>query len=238
VKCLPSHIKSATRPHLHARRIVDAVIKVIVEEDGLHDQIDFGNEQTALIRALQLRIPLSVPTGFSHKFEKGGKMRKRLPLTVASIAMMLPVIATAQDPFPCPTNMVCGNKTPDQIPNSLAARLWLKAMYNTLNDTTYTSHYHDRMVRLEFSEPDIAAFLPLLRAWLDDTQALVTVHNNAVDNGTSHGAELKTFQQTRANRALRIFTDVQDVLSSDGQTKLATAIQNFKANIRMDKGVI
>jgi hypothetical protein len=40
---------------MHGGKIVDAVIKAIIEKtDGLHYQIDFGNEQTALISERQV----------------------------------------------------------------------------------------------------------------------------------------------------------------------------------------
>jgi hypothetical protein len=43
------------RVSLHGRKIVDAVINSIIDKtDGLHYQIDFGNEQTALARASQI----------------------------------------------------------------------------------------------------------------------------------------------------------------------------------------
>jgi hypothetical protein len=40
---------------MHGGKIVDAVIKAIIDKtDALHYQIDFGNEQTALIREWQI----------------------------------------------------------------------------------------------------------------------------------------------------------------------------------------
>jgi hypothetical protein len=40
---------------MHGGKIVDAVIKAIIDKtDGLHYQIDFGNEQTALISERQV----------------------------------------------------------------------------------------------------------------------------------------------------------------------------------------
>ena len=43
------------RVSMHGGKIVDAVIKAIIERtDGLHYQVDFGNEQTALLRASQV----------------------------------------------------------------------------------------------------------------------------------------------------------------------------------------
>jgi hypothetical protein len=40
---------------MHGGKIVDAVIKAIIDKtDELHYQIDFGNEQTALIRERQI----------------------------------------------------------------------------------------------------------------------------------------------------------------------------------------
>ncbi len=43
------------RVSMHAGRIIDAVIKAIIDKtDGLHYQVDFGNEQTALIREWQI----------------------------------------------------------------------------------------------------------------------------------------------------------------------------------------
>jgi hypothetical protein len=40
---------------MHGGKIVDAVIKAILDKtDGLHYQIDFGKEQTALIREWQV----------------------------------------------------------------------------------------------------------------------------------------------------------------------------------------
>jgi hypothetical protein len=43
------------RVSMHGGKIVDAVIKAIIDRtDGLHYQIDFGNEQTALVRASQI----------------------------------------------------------------------------------------------------------------------------------------------------------------------------------------
>jgi hypothetical protein len=43
------------RVSMHGGKIVDAVIKAIIEKtDGLHYQVDFGSEQTALIRAWQI----------------------------------------------------------------------------------------------------------------------------------------------------------------------------------------
>jgi hypothetical protein len=40
---------------MHGGKIVDAVIKAIIgKADGLHYQIDFGIEQTALIREKQI----------------------------------------------------------------------------------------------------------------------------------------------------------------------------------------
>jgi hypothetical protein len=43
------------RVSMHGGRIVDAVIKAIIDKtDGLHYQVDFGNEQTALVRASQV----------------------------------------------------------------------------------------------------------------------------------------------------------------------------------------
>jgi hypothetical protein len=43
------------RQSMHGGKIVDAVIKAIIDNtDGLHYQIDFGKEQTALVRASQV----------------------------------------------------------------------------------------------------------------------------------------------------------------------------------------
>jgi hypothetical protein len=43
------------RVSMHGGRIVEAVVKAIIEKtDGLHYQVDFGNGQTALVRASQL----------------------------------------------------------------------------------------------------------------------------------------------------------------------------------------
>jgi hypothetical protein len=40
------------RVSMHGSKIVEAVIKAIIDKtDGVHYQIDFGNEQTALVRA-------------------------------------------------------------------------------------------------------------------------------------------------------------------------------------------
>jgi hypothetical protein len=40
---------------MYGGKIVGAVIKAIIDRtDGLHYQIDFGNEQTALVRASQI----------------------------------------------------------------------------------------------------------------------------------------------------------------------------------------
>jgi hypothetical protein len=40
---------------MHGGKIVDAVIKAIIDKtDALHYQIDFGNEQTALISEQQV----------------------------------------------------------------------------------------------------------------------------------------------------------------------------------------
>jgi hypothetical protein len=40
---------------MHGGKIVDALVKAIIDKtDGLHYQIDFGNEQTALVRASQV----------------------------------------------------------------------------------------------------------------------------------------------------------------------------------------
>ena len=43
------------RVNLHTGRIEDAVVRATVERtDGLHLQVDFGNEQTALIHEKQV----------------------------------------------------------------------------------------------------------------------------------------------------------------------------------------
>jgi hypothetical protein len=43
------------RVSMHGGKIVDAVIKAIIDKsDGVHYQVDFGNEQTALVRASQV----------------------------------------------------------------------------------------------------------------------------------------------------------------------------------------
>jgi hypothetical protein len=43
------------RVSMHGGKIVGAVMKAIIDKtDGLHYQIDFGNEQTALVGASQV----------------------------------------------------------------------------------------------------------------------------------------------------------------------------------------
>jgi hypothetical protein len=40
---------------MHGGKVVDAVIKAVIDRtDGLHYQIDFGNEQTALVHEWQV----------------------------------------------------------------------------------------------------------------------------------------------------------------------------------------
>jgi hypothetical protein len=40
---------------MHSGKIVDAIIKAIIDKtDGLHYQVDFGNQQTALISERQV----------------------------------------------------------------------------------------------------------------------------------------------------------------------------------------
>jgi hypothetical protein len=50
-----SKVGDPIRVSMHGGKVVDAVIKAIIEKtDGLRYQIDFGNEQTALIREWQI----------------------------------------------------------------------------------------------------------------------------------------------------------------------------------------
>jgi hypothetical protein len=43
------------RVSMHGGKIIDAVIKAVIDRtDGVHYQVDFGNEQTALARASQV----------------------------------------------------------------------------------------------------------------------------------------------------------------------------------------
>jgi hypothetical protein len=51
----PPKVGDHIRVSMHGGKIVDAVIKAIIDKtDGLHYQIDFGNVQTALIREWQI----------------------------------------------------------------------------------------------------------------------------------------------------------------------------------------
>jgi molybdopterin-binding protein len=51
----PHKVGDRIRVSMHGGKIVDAVIKAIIDKtDGLHYQIDFGKEQTALVRASQV----------------------------------------------------------------------------------------------------------------------------------------------------------------------------------------
>jgi hypothetical protein len=49
------HIGDAVRVKLHDGRIVDATIRAVIEEDDkLQVQVDYGHEETALIKASQV----------------------------------------------------------------------------------------------------------------------------------------------------------------------------------------
>jgi hypothetical protein len=52
---MPSAVGDHIRVSMHGSKIVDAVIKAIIDKtDGLHYQIDFGKEQTALVSERQI----------------------------------------------------------------------------------------------------------------------------------------------------------------------------------------
>jgi hypothetical protein len=51
----PHKVGDHIRVSMHGGKIVNAVIKAIIDKtDGLHYQVDFGNEQTALISEPQV----------------------------------------------------------------------------------------------------------------------------------------------------------------------------------------
>jgi hypothetical protein len=55
VKPKPTRVGGTVFVSTHGGRIVEAVIKAIIDKtDDLHYQIDFGNQQTALIREWQI----------------------------------------------------------------------------------------------------------------------------------------------------------------------------------------
>jgi len=61
---LPGNPKSVSvKVSMHGGKVVDAVIKAVIDRtDGLHYQIDFGNERTAL-DALRQLLDVHFPTG-------------------------------------------------------------------------------------------------------------------------------------------------------------------------------
>jgi hypothetical protein len=51
----PHEVGDKIQVSMSGGRIVEAVIKAIIDKtDGLHYLVDFGNEQTALVRASQV----------------------------------------------------------------------------------------------------------------------------------------------------------------------------------------